>query len=132
MNPAVDIPLWAAIPAAFFLVIGATLALIGSFGLARIPTFLERLHAPTLGTSWGVAGIAICSMIVSTVVTGRPIIHELLIAVFIMITTPVTLMLLGRAVLYRQQAEKAEAEQKRAALERAERALDPDRAEDAG
>ena len=69
-------------------------------------------------------------MIVSTVVTGRPIIHELLIAIFIMITTPVTLMLLGRAVLYRHQAEKAEAEMKRAALERAERALDPKTAED--
>jgi len=130
MNPAIDLPLWAAIPAATFLVIGATLALIGSFGLARISTFFERLHAPTLGTSWGVAGIAICSMIVSTFVTGKPVIHELLIAIFIMITTPVTLMLLGRAVLYRHKAEKAEAEQKRAALERAERALDPKGAED--
>lgn len=129
MNPAIDLPLWAAIPAAFFLVVGATLTLIGSYGLARIKTFYERLHAPTLGTSWGVAGIALCSMIVSSVVNGRPIIHELLIAVFIMITTPVTLMLLGRAVLYRQQAERAEEQAARAALERAEEALDPDHGE---
>ena len=41
MNPAIDLPLWAAIPAAAFLVIGATLALIGSFGLARI---LSLIH----------------------------------------------------------------------------------------
>ena len=41
------LPLWAAIPAAAFLVLGASLALIGSFGLLRLPTFYERIHAPT-------------------------------------------------------------------------------------
>ena len=105
MNPAIDLPLWAAIPAATFLVIGATLALIGSFGLARISTFFERLHAPTLGTSWGTAGVVLASMIVSSVVEGRPVLHELLIGLFVTVTTPVTLMLLARAALHRDRAE---------------------------
>ena len=97
------IPLWAAIPAAFFLVLGAGLTLVGTIGLARLPSFYLRLHAPTLGTSWGTAGIVIASMIVSTAVEGRPVLHELLIGLFVTITTPVTLMLLGRATLYREK-----------------------------
>jgi multicomponent K+:H+ antiporter subunit G len=97
------IPLWAAIPAAAFLVLGAGLTLIGTLGLARLPSFYMRLHAPTLGTSWGTAGIVIASMIVSTATEGRPVVHELLIGFFVTVTTPVTLMLLGRATLYREK-----------------------------
>jgi multicomponent K+:H+ antiporter subunit G len=97
------IPLWAAIPAAAFLVLGALLTLIGTIGLARLPNFYTRLHAPTLGTSWGTGGIVFASMIVSTATEGRPVLHELLIALFVTVTTPVTLMLLGRATLYRDK-----------------------------
>ena len=97
------VPAWAAIAAAFFLVVGAGLTLIGTLGLARLPSFYTRLHAPTLGTSWGTAGIVIASMIVSTATEGRPVLHELLIGLFVTITTPVTLMLLGRATLYREK-----------------------------
>lgn len=95
------VPLWAAIPAALFLLLGAGLALAGTIGLMRLPTFYERIHAPTLGTSWGTAGVVLASVIVFTSIEGRPVIHEVLIAVFVTITTPVTLMLLGRAALHR-------------------------------
>jgi multicomponent K+:H+ antiporter subunit G len=97
------LPLWAAIPAALFLVLGAGLTLIGTIGLARLPSFYTRLHAPTLGTSWGTAGVVIASIIVFSVGSGRPVLHELLIGLFVTVTTPVTLMLLGRATLYRDK-----------------------------
>ena len=97
------LPLWAAIPAAVFLVLGASLALIGSWGLLRLPTFYERIHAPTLGTSWGAAGIVLASIIVFSLTEGRLVLHELLIGFFVSVTTPVTLMLLGRAALYRDR-----------------------------
>lgn len=97
------LPLWAAIPAAAFLVLGSSLALIGSFGLLRLRSFYERIHAPTIGTSWGTAGTVLASIIVFSVAQSRPVLHELLIAGFITVTTPVTLMLLGRAALYRDR-----------------------------
>lgn len=100
-----EIPLYAAIPAALFLVVGAVLTLIGSVGLIRLPSFYDRIHAPTLGTSWGTMGTILASMIYFSVSGGRPILHEILIGLFIMCTTPVTLMLLGRASLYRDRAE---------------------------
>jgi multicomponent K+:H+ antiporter subunit G len=39
------------------------------------------------------------------VIEARPVVHELLILVFVVVTTPVTLMLLARAALYRDRAE---------------------------
>jgi multicomponent K+:H+ antiporter subunit G len=105
MNHLAEVPSWAAIPAAAFLLFGAGLTLIGSLGLVRLRTFYERIHAPTLGTSWGVGGVVVASMIVFTSLEGRPVLHELLIGVFVTLTTPVTLMLLGRAALDRDVDE---------------------------
>lgn len=102
------LPLWAAILAAALVLLGAGLALIGSWGLFRLASFYDRIHAPTLGTSWGTAAIMLASMLVFSVTGGRIVLHELVIGVFIMLTTPVTLMLLGRATLYRDRAEGAD------------------------
>jgi multicomponent K+:H+ antiporter subunit G len=102
-----DLPLWGAILVAFFLVLGSGLTLLGSFGLVRLRSFYDRIHAPTLGASWGTAGIVMASMILFTMLESRPIFHEFLIGIFVTVTTPVTLMLLGRAALYRDRAENS-------------------------
>ncbi|MFQ8431716.1 monovalent cation/H(+) antiporter subunit G [Amaricoccus sp. W119] len=90
---------------AALLVTGAALTFIGALGLLRLPTFYERMHAPTLGTSGGTAGIVIASMLLFSVMQGRLAVHEILIGTFVTVTTPVTLMLLGRAALYRDRSE---------------------------
>ena len=108
MTAAADIPLWAAIFVAFFLLGGASLALIGAIGFLRLPTFYERIHAPTLATSWGIGGIMLASMIFFSVGSGRLEIHEILIGIFVTATTPVTLMMLARAALYRDRVENDE------------------------
>lgn len=100
-----DIPVWAAIVSAVLLVVGAAITMIGSIGLLRLRTFYDRLHAPTLGTSWGAFAIIIASAVFFSVSEGRLMLHDLVIGLFIMCTTPVTLMLLGRAALYRDRAE---------------------------
>jgi multicomponent K+:H+ antiporter subunit G len=105
IHPAADIPLAAAIAVAFFLLVGAALALIGAIGFLRLPTFYQRLHAPTLGTSWGIGGIMIASMIYFTMASSRPVVHEILIGIFVTVTTPITFMLLARAALHRDRAE---------------------------
>jgi multicomponent K+:H+ antiporter subunit G len=105
MSHAADLPLWAAIPVAFFLVLGAALSVIGSYGFNRLKSFYDRIHAPTLGTSWGTGAIVMASMIFFTVLQTRLVVHEILIGIFVTVTTPVTLMMLGRAALYRDRAE---------------------------
>jgi multicomponent K+:H+ antiporter subunit G len=107
MSDAAELPVWAAMLVAAFLILGAGLTLLGSFGLVRLRSFYDRIHAPTLGVSWGTAGIVIASMILFTMLQSRPIVHEILIGIFVTVTTPVTLMLLGRAALYRDRAERS-------------------------
>ena len=105
MSGVAAVPLWAAVPIAALLLLGAGLTLIGAFGLWRLPSFYDRIHAPTLGTSWGTAGIVLASMGYFSVVGGRPVVHELLLGIFVTVTTPVTLMLLGRAAVFRDRSE---------------------------
>jgi multicomponent K+:H+ antiporter subunit G len=108
MTPAELLPGWAALLVALLVLIGAGLALIGAVGTHRLETFFERLHAPTLGTSWGTGAIVLASILCFSVLGSRLAIHEILIGIFITITTPVTLMLLARAVLYRERTEGRE------------------------
>lgn len=108
MSGAAELPLWAAFLTAGLVLLGAGLSLIGSFGLLRLRTFYERVHAPTLGTTLGTGCILIGSMVFFSVLQTRPVLHELLIAFFLTVTTPVTLMVLVRAALFRDRFEEAE------------------------
>jgi len=107
MNHAADLPLWAALLASFLVLLGAGLTLVGAIGLVRLETFYDRLHAPSLGATWGAGGVLLASILFFSVLQSRLVVHEVLIAVFLTVTTPVTLMLLGRAALYRDRSEKA-------------------------
>jgi multicomponent K+:H+ antiporter subunit G len=108
MTPAELLPAWAAILVAPLVLVGAGLALIGAIGTLRLDGFFERVHAPTLGTSWGTGAIVLASILCFSVLGSRLVVHEILIGIFITVTTPVTLMLLARAVLYRERAEGRE------------------------
>lgn len=108
MTDVVDLPAWAAIIVGLCSLVGAAFTLTGCIGLIRLERFYERVHAPTLGTSMGMAFILLASMLYFTVGGGRPVVHEILIAIFVTVTTPVTLMLLVRAARYRELAEGQE------------------------
>lgn len=105
MIQAPELPLWAAILAAILVLVGAGITFIGSLGLVRMKTFYDRIHSPTMGTTGGTAFILLASICVMSVVQSRAVVHEILIFVFVSLTTPVTLMLLARAALYRDRVE---------------------------
>ena len=105
MIQAPELPLWAALLTAFLVLFGAIVTLIGSMGLLRLQTFQQRMHAPTLGATLGAGAVLVGSMICFSVLQTRPMIHELLIALVLTLTTPVGFMLLARADLYRRRAE---------------------------
>ena len=91
--------------AGILVVLGALLAFMGSLGLLRLKTFYERIHPPTMGTTLGTGLVLIGSMLHFTGVVDRPVLHEVLIGVFMTLSTPVTYMLLVRAALHRDRAE---------------------------
>jgi len=105
MSTVEELPLWAAILASALLVLGSGLALIGSVGLLRFQTFYERIHAPTLGSTLGLFSILAASMLYFSIAQTRPVVHEILIGIFVTTTTPVTFMFLVQATLYRDRFE---------------------------
>ena len=118
-----EVPLALAIPVALLLLAGAALTLVGAIGLVRLGTLYERLHAPTLGTSYGMLCIMLASMLYFSVTGARLVLHEIVIGVLVMATTPITLMMVARATLHRDMMARdlAEAEKPMAAESSAER-----------
>jgi len=93
---------------ALLVLLGAALALVGSIGLLRLKTFYERVHPPTMGTTLGVGFTLAASMLLFTSLASRPVVHEVVIAVFAFVTTPVTYLFLVRAAVHRDRARREE------------------------
>lgn len=102
-----SLPEWACVVVGLLALAGAALSFLGAVGLCSFKTFYERVHAPTLGATLGMALIVAASILFFTLVEGRFMPRELLIGVFLTVTTPVTLILLGRAALFRDRTEFA-------------------------
>jgi multicomponent K+:H+ antiporter subunit G len=86
---------------AALLVIGAAFALIGSYGLAKLSDFYKRLHGPTKATTLGVGGVLLASCI-HFAAAGLGGTEQILVALFLFITAPVSAHLLVRSVLQRE------------------------------
>ena len=109
MMQAPDLPLWAVVIVGGFVVYGAALTLLGAIGLVRLKTFYDRAHPPTLGLTMGNVSILIASIVTFVVLQSRPVVHEVLILFFVTLTTPVTMMLLARAALFRDRSKAFDA-----------------------
>lgn len=106
MTPVSEVSLVPAVIAAVLLAIGAGITFIGALGLLLLrQNFYQRVHAPTLGTTLGMACVAFASMIYFSALENRPIVHELLIVLFITVTTPISLLVLVRAAVLRDASE---------------------------
>ncbi len=86
--------------------VGAAISLLGASGLVRLSTFYERVHAPTLGATLGMFLVLVASALHFGTAHGRWLPRELLIAGFLTVTTPVTLILLARAAVFRDRVEE--------------------------
>ncbi|NYT65965.1 cation:proton antiporter [Alcaligenaceae bacterium] len=116
-----SLPLWLAIPVAFLLVSAGIITVIGSLGLLRLPTFCARMHAPTMGNTLGAFCVLLASILVSSFLEQRPILHPILITILLVITAPCTAILLMRAAIKRH-AKAAQL----AAEQTATNSVDPD------
>lgn len=92
----------AEIVVALLLVLGGAFILVGSWGLAKLPSVMTRLHGPTKATTLGVGGCLIASMIYFPASGGSYSAHELLITLFLFLTAPVSANLIAKAHIHRQ------------------------------
>jgi multicomponent K+:H+ antiporter subunit G len=92
--------MWIEYLVGFFVLSGAVFALIGSIGLARLPDFYLRLHGPAKATTLGVGGVIAGSVIFFSTQSEGLSLHELLIALFLFITAPVSAHIAAKAALH--------------------------------
>lgn len=90
---------------AALIVLGGAFALIGSWGLVRLPSIMERLHGPTKATTLGLGALLIASMLFFTVVQGTWSAHELLITLFLFLTAPIAANMIAKAHLHRARRQ---------------------------
>ena len=95
------LPLWVTIPGTVLLVLGGLATLVGSLGLLRLRDFFSRMHGPSMTNTMGVGAVLLTSMLALPAWTGRPMFHELLIALLLLTSAPISTSLLIQAALYR-------------------------------
>lgn len=92
--------------AAGLLLTSAFFLLVGALGVAKLPDFFMRLHAPTKTSTLGVGGILLVSMLLQ-LAQGRAGLVELLITLFVFVTAPVSANLMAQAALHLRVASQA-------------------------
>ncbi len=83
------------------LVGGGIFALVGSYGLLRLPQPMQRLHAPTKATTVGVGAALVVSAFGMVPQGGGISWHELLITAFLLVTAPISALFLAKTLILR-------------------------------
>ena len=81
------------------IIIGASLALIGSIGLVRLGDLYSRLHGPTKATTLGLGGLLIASTLHFSR-SGQLSLHEVLVTAFLFLTAPASAHMVAKAALH--------------------------------
>lgn len=89
------------------ILVGSFFLLVGSYGLAKLPSLMQRLHAPTKATTLGVGALLAASMMHFWLVVGRFSVHEVLITLFLFLSAPITAHMLAKARILRSRDEAA-------------------------
>jgi multicomponent K+:H+ antiporter subunit G len=83
---------------------GAVFVLIGSIALVKLPDFYTRLHGPTKATTLGLGSLVLASLLFFNFIVNELSMQQLLIALFLFITAPVTAYMLIKAGLHQKVA----------------------------
>lgn len=89
------------------ILVGAFFLLVGSFGLAKLPDMMRRLHGPSKSTTLGIGSLLIASMLYFAVADSRLSFHELLITIFLFLTAPVSAHMLAKAHILRSKQDRS-------------------------
>ncbi|ASJ89581.1 Na+/H+ antiporter subunit G [Porphyrobacter sp. CACIAM 03H1] len=101
---------FAEILASALIVLGGGFALVGSWGLVRLPSLMERLHGPTKATTLGLGAMLVASVAWFQLALGTWTTHELLISVFLFVTAPISANMIAKVHLHRLRQGEAGAE----------------------
>jgi len=94
---------WIVIPASVLIVISGLLVLTASIGMVRVNNFLPRTHIQAIIYSTALWALLLASLLLTFNLQDRTFLHEILIGLFIYITSPVSTILLVRSFVLREE-----------------------------
>lgn len=83
------------------IVLGGAFALVGSWGLVRLPSLMERLHGPTKASTLGLGALLVGSVAWFQLVEGVWTTHELLVSMFLFMTAPISANMIAKVHMLR-------------------------------
>jgi len=95
-----DLPVGIQIAVSIFLVAGALLTFLGSFGIVKLPDYYSRLHPPAKNTTVGLGSILFASVLFFSYIEPGLTIREFLITIFLFLTAPVSAHLMAKCALH--------------------------------
>ncbi|QDH33610.1 Na+/H+ antiporter subunit G [Porphyrobacter sp. YT40] len=96
-----DAPFLVELLVSALIVLGASFALIGSWGMVRLPSLMERLHGPTKATTLGLGAMLVASVAWFQLAEGVWTTHEILVSVFLFVTAPISANMIAKVHLHR-------------------------------
>jgi multicomponent K+:H+ antiporter subunit G len=82
------------------ILVGAGFTFTGALGLLRLPDVFSRLHGPTKASTLGVGGLVLASVLYFALLQGEVALRDVLVALFLFLTAPVSAHLMARAALH--------------------------------
>ena len=82
------------------LVIGGCFSLIAAYAMIKLPDPMCRLHGPTKATTLGVGSVLLASLAWFFWFSSDPSWHELLIALFLFLTAPLSGLMLSKVNMH--------------------------------
>lgn len=87
---------------AILAVTGAVFVLLGSVAMLKLPDFYTRLHGPTKATTLGLGALVLMSVLFFNGVMEQLSLQQLLIALFLFISAPITAHMLIKVAMHQK------------------------------
>lgn len=100
------LPFWVQLVVSLLIILSGIITLVGTLGLVRLRHFYSRMHAPTLGNTLGVFCLLVACALVASFEAKQLLIYPLIITVLLVITSPMTAILLMRAAIKRELRQR--------------------------
>ena len=91
------------IPASILMVASGLIVLAASIGIVRVNNFLSRVHIQAIIYSTALWCLLLASLLLTFSLKDRTFLHEIVIGLFIFITSPVSTILLVRSFVLREE-----------------------------
>ena len=98
-----QVPFWVQAAVAVLLMLSGVCVLVSAVGFLRLPDFFVRMHPPALAYSFGSWCVTLAGVLYFSALESRAVLHPWLIIIMLLITVPVTTLLLARVALFRRR-----------------------------